>query len=388
MKKMLTAILLTLLLALNYAIAGCLEEENGEKEDLIIIELMGDEHKIYAGDSTTYVLLVRNNRDENDTITLSVADKPEGWVVTLNNTEFNVTKNSRYGVFLQVNSSQSANKGNHRVKIEGLSDVDDKKYSKTITTKVIEEDDTVVEEGDNVEVDYVGYLGEFVIFDTTVQDIGRERTVRKTPEFALGKTFEPLNVFTGSEDTDTSDDYIKTIDGFWEGLVGMSEGQSRTVVIPPTKGYGVFVNVTVNVTEEVVMTEILTFADFRSYYDEALIEGITVKHHFWGWNVSIDYVNETEDVVRLINEPHLNETSSPYNWESMVIYKNQSDHGGEGRILVQHDTQVGHRAIYKGFDADVTAIEDGQITLFYNRSGDPLGTQILLFDITLIKIAE
>jgi hypothetical protein len=75
-------------------------------------------------------------------------------------------------------------------------------------------------------------------------------------------------------------------------------------------------------------------------------------------------------------------------WESKVIYKNQSDNGGVGRILVQHDAHVGVKGVYKGFNADVTAIENDQITLFYNKSRNPLGAQILLFDITLLEIAE
>ena len=387
MKKMFTAILLALLVALNFAIAGCLEEED-EKEDPITIELLGDEHRIYAGDSTTYIILVQNKRDENDTITLSVTDKPEDCVVTLNQTKFNLTGDSSHGVFLVVNSSQSASKGDYKIKIQGLSDVDNKKYSKTITTEVIKEDKNVAKEGDKVEVDYVGYLGEFAIFDTSVQDIGRERTVRKTPDFAAGKKYEPLNVLIGPEDQDFTDPYITTVEGFWEGLVGMSEGQSRTVVLPPEKGYGVFENATVNVTEEVILTEIMTFSEFKTHYHEPIIEGITLTHHFWKWNVSIDYVNETEDVVRLVNEPRLNETINPYKWESEVIYKNQSDLGGEGRILVRHYAEVGNRVIYNGFTADVVDIDEGQIKLFINKSSNPLGLEILMFDITLIKIVE
>ncbi len=387
MKKMFTAILLTLLLALNFTITGCLEEED-KKEDPITIDLLGDEHKIYAGDSTTYIILVQNKRDENDTITLSVADKPEGWVVTLNQTKFNVTGNSEYGVFLLVNSSQSANKGDHKVKIEGLSDVDNKKYSKTIKTEVIKEDNNIADVGDKVEVDYVGYLGDFVIFDTSVQDIGRETTVRKTPEFGVGKTYEPLNVYIGPEDDDFTDPYTTVVEGFWEGMVGMSEGQSRTVVLPPEKGYGVFENATVNVTEEVIMVETMTLSDFRGLFSEDPLEGLTVEHPFWKWNVSVDYVNETEDVVRLVNEPHLNEAVNSYKWESEVIYKNQSDLGGKGRILVRHYAEVGDRGRFGGFQADVVAIEDGQIKLFINKSSNPLGLQILIFDITLIKIVE
>ena len=238
MRKIIPAILITLLLAFNCAFTGCLEEDTEEKP--ITLELLGDEHKIYAGDSTTYILLVSNHRNENDSITLSVTDKPEGWVVTLNQTSFNMTADSEHGVFLQVNSSVSAKKGDHKVKIIGLSDVDNKKYSRTITTKIIEADDKVVKQGDKVEVDYVGYLGQFVIFDTSVKEIGEERAVEKTPDFKVSKPYDPLKVYIGPEDDDPSDTYTSVVEGFWESLVGMSEGQSSSVVVPPEKGYGVF----------------------------------------------------------------------------------------------------------------------------------------------------
>jgi hypothetical protein len=104
--------------------------------------------------------------------------------------------------------------------------------------------------------------------------------------------------------------------------------------------------------------------------------------------MSVDYVNETEDVVRLVNEPHLNEALNSYMWESEVIYKNQSDLGGEGRILVRHYAEVGDRGIFEGGQADVVTVEDGQIKLFVNKSSNPLGLKILIFDITLIKIED
>ncbi len=390
MKKIRIAGLFALILLLNIAISGCLGgEEEKPKEKPIKLEFVGESHKIYAGNSTTYLFVVKNDRDENDTVTLSIASKPSGWVVTLNQTEFNLSRRGFLGIFVLVNASKDSKEGDHKVKIEALSNFDGSKNSLTITTKVIKEDGEKVVEGDKVEVDYFGYLVDYKIFDTSIQDIGLNIAITKTSDFSPGKVYEPLKVHVGPEDPDTSDSYINTVEGFWEGTVGMKVGQSRTVILPPSKAYGDIVNATLNVTEEVTMLENISLSEFDMLYpDEAPIEGVVTKHHLWGWNISIDYVNETEDLVRIINEPNLHETISPYGWDSEVVYKNRSDNGGAGRILVEHDAQVGMQAIYEGYDAEVISVENEQIELRYNRSYHNLGHEVLIFDITVIEIAE
>lgn len=387
MIKLKVAALLALLLILNIAVSGCFEEE-AKKEKPLELELIGSSHRIYAGNSTTYVFIVKNNRDENDTVDLSVVTKPSGWDVTLNQSKMNLTKKRSLGVFLMVNSSHDASKGDHKVKIEAVSGVDGSKDSLSITTKIIDEGGKKVLTGDKVEVDYLGYLVDFRIFDTSIEDIARNIAIQKTSDFNVRPLYEPLKVYVGPTDPDPEDDYITSVEGFWEAIVGMKVGGSRTVVLPPSKAYGQFANATLNTTEEVLMLESMTFNVFEENYDEEPIEGLVMRHHFWGWNTSIDYVNESEDVVRIFNEPLLNQMINPYGWDSEIIYKNQSDNGGEGRILVRHDVEVGTKGIYQNRSAEVKAIEDDTISLEYNISSHRLGDEILIFDIKLIDILD
>lgn len=387
MKKLKIAALLALLLLLNVALSGCFEEEEKEKPK-IRLELVGSSHKIYAGDSTTYVFIAQNNRDENDTITLSVVDKPSGWDVTLNQTVVKLRRMGSMGIFLVVNASQDAGKGDYKVKIEAVSDLDNAKNSISITTKVIKEDGKMVRVGDKVEVDYLGYLVEFKVFDTSIEDIARNYAILKTSDFTPRASYEPFKVYVGPTDPDPLDEYGSAVEGFWEAIVGMKVGQSRSVMIPPSKAYGQYGNATVNVTEEVFMFETLSFDEFEKNYTEKPMEGVVTTHHFWGWNISIDYVNESEDVIRIVNEPYLNESVSPYGWDSKIIYKNQSDNGGEGRILVRNYAEVGMRAVYQNRSAEVKGIENDQIKLRYNTSTHPLGDEILVFDITLMDVLD
>jgi hypothetical protein len=99
-------------------------------------------------------------------------------------------------------------------------------------------------------------------------------------------------------------------------------------------------------------------------------------------------VNQSEDVVRIVNEPILHQIINAYGWNSEVIYKNQSDNGGEGKILVEHFAEVGMKAVYLNRSAEVLAIEDNQIKLEYNTSPHHLGDEILNFDITLVDILD
>lgn len=386
MQKLKIAVLLIFVILLNVTAAGCISDEETE-EPKLNLTLVGGAHKIFAGDSTYYVVLVDNNREENDTFNLSVTKKPTGWEVTLNQTYMFLTGGSYHGIIVVVKSSSSTGKGDHKVKIEAVSGTFGTKKALAITTNVISDSGDRVIIGDKVTVGYVGYLQDYSVFDTSYQDIGINNNIRKSPNFAVRQVYTDLDVYVGPEDPDDLDPYIRTVDGFWEGIVGMKEGQSRSVTFPPEKGYANFVNATVNITEEIKMIENMSINEFGLYYpNEQLLEGVSMEHHIWKWNFSIDYINQTQNIVRIINEPNLNQIVSPYGWTTKVTYKNQSDNGGEGKIIVTHTAQSGMEAEYLGFPAEVISIEQDQINIKYNNSPNDLANEILTFDITLVEI--
>jgi peptidyl-prolyl cis-trans isomerase B (cyclophilin B) len=388
MDKIKVVATLVSLVILSLALTGCFEEE--KKTEPIEFELIGKSHKIVAGNSTTYVFIVKNNQDKNVSISLTIASKPEGWDVSLNLTSFNLSakayEEASIGIFLLVNASSDASTGDYKITIEAVSELDGKKKSMAITTKVIGKDENAAKRGDKVEVDYLGYHVDYKIFDTSIEEIATNTAILKVPDYTTRGGYTPLKVYVGPEDPDPADPYISSVEGFWEAIEGLSIGQSRTVVLPPIKGYGEFVNATLNLTEEVLILETMTMDEYDVAYDQRALEGIVMKHHFWGWNASIDYVNETDDIVIIRNEPKLNQSLSPYGWSSQVIYKNQSDNGGLGNILVQHNPQEGMDAFYLNQSAIVKQIVDGEIHLEYNISTHELANEVLIFDITLVDI--
>jgi peptidylprolyl isomerase len=386
MQKLKIAALLIFVIIVNVAAAGCISDEE-TKESKLNLTLIGGAHKIYAGDSTSYMVLVDNNREENDTFNVSVTSKPTGWEVTLNQTYMYLTGNSAHGIFVVVKSSSSTKKGDHKVKIQAVSDTFGTKKVLAITTRVISDSGDRVIVGDKVTVGYVGYLQDYSVFDTSYQNIGTNIYVRKAPSFTPRQGYTDLNVYVGPEDPDDKDPFISTVEGFWESIVGMRKGQSRTVPLPPEKGYANYINTTVNTTEEINMIEIMTVNEFSiNYPTEQLVVGVSMEHHIWKWNFSINHINETLGIVKIINEPNLNQIVTPYGWNTKVTYKNQSDNGGEGRIIVKHTAQSGMEAEYQGFPAEVISVDQDLINIRYNDSPNELANEILTFDITLIEI--
>ncbi|HIH86688.1 MAG TPA: FKBP-type peptidyl-prolyl cis-trans isomerase, partial [Methanosarcinales archaeon] len=82
----------------------------------------------------------------------------------------------------------------------------------------------VVETGDTVQVDYTGKLPDGTVFDTSDPEVAVSAGV-----YQEGRPYQPLVVGVGAHNV---------IKGFEDGLLGMKEGESRTLTIPPEEGYG------------------------------------------------------------------------------------------------------------------------------------------------------
>lgn len=86
-----------------------------------------------------------------------------------------------------------------------------------------------VEEGDTIEVNYTGRLLSGEVFDTSHPEIARNESVPKVSWFSARQFYEPLSFTVGSGGM---------IVGFDEGVRGMKINETKTVEIPPEKGYG------------------------------------------------------------------------------------------------------------------------------------------------------
>ncbi len=80
-----------------------------------------------------------------------------------------------------------------------------------------------VQVGDNVSVDYTGTLNGKV-FDTSIESVAKENNLSSPI-----RHYEPIRFVVGKG---------FMVKGFEEGIIGMKVGESKTLTIPPEKGYG------------------------------------------------------------------------------------------------------------------------------------------------------
>jgi FKBP-type peptidyl-prolyl cis-trans isomerase 2 len=83
-----------------------------------------------------------------------------------------------------------------------------------------------IQAGDRVRFEYTGRLLDGTVFDTSRESIAEESGLANDfPD----RDYDPLTVEVGSE---------RLVEGLDEAMVGMTEGESKTVTVPPDKAYG------------------------------------------------------------------------------------------------------------------------------------------------------
>lgn len=83
-----------------------------------------------------------------------------------------------------------------------------------------------IEEGDTVRIEYVGRLEDGSIFDTSDKVLAETSgLIGEDPD----RDYAPLTIDVGED---------SVIPGVQEALIGMANGEEKTVTIPPEKGYG------------------------------------------------------------------------------------------------------------------------------------------------------
>ncbi len=83
---------------------------------------------------------------------------------------------------------------------------------------------TKVTSGMNVKVDYAGFLTDGTIFDTSIEEVGKEHDFDRG-----GYPFQPIEFVVGLGNV---------IKGWDEALLTMQVGGKRRLIIPPSLGYG------------------------------------------------------------------------------------------------------------------------------------------------------
>ncbi|HTT73418.1 MAG TPA: FKBP-type peptidyl-prolyl cis-trans isomerase [Thermoplasmata archaeon] len=197
--------------------------------------------------------------------------------------------------------------------------------------------------GSNVTVNYIGSFGagpqQGRVFDTSYESVALNNlTYPKALEFTLRSPlseYSPLGVHVGalapsSGYTIDNITFGTVVTGFWQGLLGMTVGSTRTITIPPNLGYGplvpsCLVSMPLTVTAPVVTT--VPAANFSALYPNVTAQPGTVF------------------------------AAAPYNWTALVLNANATG------VTVEALPTLGESVTVQGIPARVSGISSTTITV-------------------------
>src|SRR6266498_973662 len=186
--------------------------------------------------------------------------------------------------------------------------------------------------GDTVQVDYIGtFADDGLVFDTSFASVAKDNvSFPRAFTFTWRDTWQPLPFAVGAVP-------LAVIKGFDLGVQGMAVGDSKTVVVPPSMGYGVADPskfVVKPLLESVAVRATMTVTDFETLYNAPPVSGSNVTDPFWGWSSTVAV---SGSVVTVTNSPFPGQIVRPYaGWDAEVVSIDDSANQGEGAILVHH----------------------------------------------------
>jgi FKBP-type peptidyl-prolyl cis-trans isomerase 2 len=383
-KRMLAII--AVLMAMVVASSGCLElkdinpwaEDEKPKKNLDLTLVLGGQ-TVARGDNITFAVLVKNNMEKDYNATLTFGTFPKGFSGELFIPTMLVKSGRENGTMARLYIGEAADLGGFKVKVNAkYLERTSVKAKKNLKVEVVAPGQGDARPQDIVEVDYIGFLDDGEIFDTSIADIGRNNNLPKSSEWqGHGDTYKPMLVTL---------DTHSVVDGFNDGIKGLEIGQSRTVLVPPEEGYAVFINVTIPKTEKVPMVLQMTWNEFVNTYGETPAENMVVKDKYWNWSVQVIDLEGT-NVTAMVNPQGLmNRTVNPYGWDSKIVSIDSLANGGKGEIVVEHKYSPGVNVTYRGKNGHVVEETDTGIKIRYNDSTSPLSTKNMWFHIILVKI--
>ncbi len=244
------------------------------------------------------------------------------------------------------------------------------------------------QQGDSVQIDYVGYFPEDgLVFDTSQRSVAVDNaSYPKAFSFAWHSswTTRPFTVGDG-----------KVVKGFDEGVRGLAEGQSKTIYVPYSLGYGasdpakIFVHTLVEtVPVRVTMNE----TAFSEYYRTSPVSGSQVTDPIYGWPVLVEDLN---GVVTITNSPLPGQTLHPYGvslWSGTVLSIDDTAASGAGEITIRNVLDPSLVDVLGGTAPNgqrfyLSAVDTSAGTYTLNFNGQVVG-RTLAFDITMVQITR
>lgn len=252
--------------------------------------------------------------------------------------------------------------------------------------------------GDEVYVNYTGQFTNHLVFDTSMLSVAQNNaTFPKAPGFTWrgASAYKPLHI--------TNVGSGQVIKGFDEALIGMTANQTKSVLIPPSLGYGPINTSLLSylpLYQNISMVHTLTAATFQSDFGQSPYVGLVIRDPFWGWNLQVlssgngTATYQYQPVAGMLVYPYTLNSSSVAGLTGFpvkVLSISSSANNGTGLISIKNEitssmvntvggkSPTGAHFIIYGINSNGTA------TLNFNQ---PVVGRYLLFTLTVTYISN
>ncbi|UCF49818.1 MAG: FKBP-type peptidyl-prolyl cis-trans isomerase [Thermoplasmatales archaeon] len=255
--------------------------------------------------------------------------------------------------------------------------------------------------GDSVDVIYIGKFLNGTVFDSTIEEVAREWGF-----YNESIPYEPIKIFVDPSyefyPPEGYENYSNSfIPGVLEGLIGMEEGDTKEVTIPPDKGYGVWNETMAEMfgmgsypLESVIESEITEnkTALLSSFPGVELIEGSSFDYGEVAFeqtgvlNATVMEVTDENVTYKLTPENGSSVDLPLFNWTIVFIVENDTHF--TMRSLIEDDHIFSIESFYGSMHFKVISVNETHARLAMNLDAPEVRFigQTLVFELEAVKV--
>jgi FKBP-type peptidyl-prolyl cis-trans isomerase 2 len=229
----------------------------------------------------------------------------------------------------------------------------------------------IAKNSDIVEIDYVGYLDDGSVFDTTMESVAKDPNVPKSETFILKILYEPSRFELGAGKTG--------LPRLESAILGMKVGETKEVRIPPEENPFGQRDPKLVLTLPKINTQPVENSMDKTQFEKLISGSAEVGQMCQLGDLLVKILEVTDKDVKFQNIVEVDQQfTTPYGMATIL-----SVNGKEFSFRV--DATVGQKVDFQGRTGLVTEVTEDKITIDFN---EPLAGKILTFKVTLVKIIK